>query len=208
MEQQVKKAINILRKSGIVAYPTDTVYGLGANALDEAAVLRVYAAKRRTHRLAIPILLAAISQIDEVACNIPAIAWSLAERFLPGGLTLVLYKSPAIPNVVTAGENKVAVRVPAHPIPIALVQGLGAPITGTSANLSGNPNPVTAEEVRRQLGDSVDLIIDGGRCHGDVASTVIDLTSEYPLILREGVISREEIEKACRLPVKSSKGVR
>jgi len=205
MEEQVKKAIRILKKGGIVAYPTDTVYGLGANALDEAAVLRVYAAKRRPYHLAVPILLASISQIDEVARDIPAIAWSLAERFLPGGLTLVLYKSPAIPDTVTGGDNKIAVRVPAHPIPIALIEGIGAPITGTSANLSGNPNPVTAEEVSHQLGDHVDLIIDGGRCQGDVASTVIDLTGEYPLILREGVVSREEIEKVCRLPVISGK---
>jgi L-threonylcarbamoyladenylate synthase len=207
MEQQVKKAIHALKKGGIVAYPTDTVYGLGANALDEAAVLRVYAAKRRPHHLAVPILLASISQIDEVARDIPAIAWSLAERFLPGGLTLVLYKSPVIPDVVTGGDDKIAVRVSAHPIPIALIEGVGAPITGTSANLSGNPNPVTAEEVHLQLGNSVDLIIDGGRCQGDVASTVIDVTGEHPLILREGVISREEIEKVCRLPVRSGKEV-
>jgi L-threonylcarbamoyladenylate synthase len=207
MEEQVKKAIRILKKGGIVAYPTDTVYGLGANALDEAAVLRVYAAKRRPHHLAVPILLASISQIGEVARDIPGIAWSLAERFLPGGLTLVLYKSPAIPAAVTGGDDKIAVRVPAHPIPIALIEGIGAPITGTSANLSGNPNPVTAEEVSRQLGDRIDLIIDGGRCQGDVASTVIDLTDEHPLILREGVISREEIEKVCRLPVRSGKEV-
>lgn len=207
MEDQVKKAIHILKKGGIVAYPTDTVYGLGANALDEAAVLRVYEAKRRPRHLAVPILLAAISQIDEVALDVPAIAWRLAERFLPGGLTLVLYKSPVIPDVVTGGDSKVAVRVPAHPIPIALVEGVGAPITGTSANLSGKPNPVTAEEVRRQLGNCIDLIIDGGRCQGDVASTVIDLTGEHPLILREGVVSREEIEKVCRLPVRSGKEV-
>jgi L-threonylcarbamoyladenylate synthase len=207
MEAQVKKAIHALKKGGIVAYPTDTVYGLGANALDEAAVLRVYAAKRRPHHLAVPILLASIFQIDEVARDIPAIAWSLAERFLPGGLTLVLYKSPVIPDVVTGGDDKIAVRVSAHPIPIALIEGVGAPITGTSANLSGNPNPVTAEEVHLQLGNSVDLIIDGGRCQGDVASTVIDVTGEHPLILREGVISREEIEKVCRLPVRSGKEV-
>jgi len=205
MEEQVNKAIHILKKGGIVAYPTDTVYGLGANALDEAAVLRVYAAKRRPYHLAVPILLASISQIDEVARDVPGIAWSLAERFLPGGLTLVLYKSPVIPDTVTGGDNKVAVRVPAHPIPIALIEGIGAPITGTSANLSGNPNPVTAEEVHLQLGDRVDLIIDGGRCQGDIASTVIDLTGEYPLILREGVVSRYDIEKVCRLPVRSGK---
>jgi L-threonylcarbamoyladenylate synthase len=207
MEQQVKKAIHILKKGGIVAYPTDTVYGLGANALDEAAVRRVFAAKRRPHHLAIPILLASISQIDEVARDIPITAWRLAERFLPGGLTLVLYKSPAIPDAVTAGDNKIAVRVPAHPIPIALIEGIGDPITGTSANLSGNPNPVTAEEVRLQLGEHVDLIIDGGRCQGEVASTVIDLTGEHPMILREGIVSREEIEKVCKLPAKCGKEV-
>ena len=197
MEEQVKKAILILKKGDIVAYPTDTVYGLGANALNKAAVLKIFAAKGRPMDSALPILLSQASQMEDVADNIPDIVWLLAERFWPGGLSLVLKTSHLVPDVVTGGGDKIALRIPAHPVPIALINGLGAPITGTSANISGKPNPVTAEEVQQQLGSRVDLIIDGGRCQRNVASTVVDLTGERPCIIREGAITREEIEKAC-----------
>ena len=201
MNEQVEKAIETLKRGGLVAFPTDTVYGLGASALDEEAVARVFEAKERPRHLALPLLLAHISQIASVAQGVPEIAWRLAERFLPGGLTLVLFKSPSIPDVVTGGGHKIAVRVPNHPVPIALIEGIGAPITGTSANLSGSPSPVTAEEVHRQMGDRVDLIIDGGRCPGGVDSTVLDLTTETPTILRQGALSAEEIESVCRIAV-------
>jgi L-threonylcarbamoyladenylate synthase len=206
MEEQIKKAILILKKGGIVAFPTDTVYGLGANALDEAAVTRIFIAKDRPRDLSLPVLLSDVSQIEDVAIDIPDIAWRLSERFLPGGLTLVLQRSPLVPDIVTGGSDRIAVRVPAHPVPIALVNGLGSPIIGTSANLSSKPNPVTAEEVQRQMGNRIDFIIDGGKCRGDVASTVLDITAERPKIVREGVISREEIEKACDTATLANKG--
>jgi L-threonylcarbamoyladenylate synthase len=193
MGKQIEQAIDILKKGGLVAFPTDTVYGLGANAFDEDAVAKVYEAKKRPRHLALPLLLGGVSQIAVVARDIPDIAWRLAKQFLPGGLTLVLYKSPSVSSLITGGGEKIAVRVPDHPVPLALIEGLGAPITGTSANLSGSPSPLTAEEVYRQLGDRVHLIIDG-RCHRGIDSTVIDLTAETPTILREGAISRDEIE--------------
>jgi len=199
MEQQIEQAIEILKRGGIVAFPTDTVYGLGANALDEGAVLRVYEAKGRPRHLALPLLLADISQIGAVARPVPEIAWRLAQRFLPGGLTLVLHKASSVSTVVSGGGEKIAVRVPNHPVPLALIEGLGAPITGTSANLTGSPSPDTAEEVHQQMGDRVDLVIDGGRCPGGMDSTVLDLTGETPRILREGAISRGEIERVCQL---------
>lgn len=199
MEGQVERAIEILRKGGIVAFPTDTIYGLGANALDEDAVLKVFVAKDRPRHLALTLLLADVSQISAVAMDIPQVTWKLAKRFLPGALTLVLNKAPTVSSVVTAGSEKVAVRVPDHPVPIALVRGLGAPITGTSANLSGMDEALTADEVERQMEDRVDFIISGERCPGGVASTVIDLTCDPPRILREGAISREKISKVCRL---------
>jgi len=199
MEQQIEQAIEILKRGGIVAFPTDTVYGLGANALDEGAVLRVYEAKGRPRHLALPLLLADISQIAAVARPVPEIAWRLAQRFLPGGLTLVLHKASSVSTVVSGGGEKIAVRVPNHPVPLALIEGLGAPITGTSANLTGSPSPDTAEEVHQQMGDRVNLVIDGGRCPGGMDSTVLDLTGETPRILREGAISREEIERVCQL---------
>ena len=196
MDERIHQAIDTLKQGRIVAFPTDTVYGLGANAFDEGAILRVYQAKGRPRRLAIPLLLADVSQITSVARDVPEIAWQLAERFLPGGLTLILYKSPSVSTLITGESEKIAVRVPAHPIPIALIEGLGVPITGTSANITGNPSPLTAQEVYNQMGERVDLVIDG-ICPGGVASTVLDITGESPMILREGAISGEEIENAC-----------
>ena len=203
MERKIHQAIEILKNGGIIAFPTDTVYGLGASASSHGAILRIYEAKRRPRRLALPLLLADVSQIPSVARDMPEIAWLLAKHFLPGGLTLVLYKSPSVSSLITGGSEKIAVRVPAHPIPIALLEGLDAPITGTSANLTGRPSPLTTEEVHNQLGDRVDLIIDG-ECPGGVDSTVIDITTEPIKILREGAISSEEISRVCEATVKES----
>ena len=197
LEQQIKLAVSILKKGGIVAFPTDTVYGLGADPLNEQAVDRIYKVKRRHHNLPLPLLLAEKSDLLKVATVVPKIAWQLAERFLPGGLTLVLRKSPWVPGSVTAGGDTIAVRIPNHNIPIALIRGLGSPIVGTSANLSGKPSPVTAEEVHEQLGDEVDLIIDGGRCPGGTESTVLDVSSEVPALIREGAIPRTELSQIC-----------
>ena len=193
-EQDIHQAIDILRSGGLVAYPTDTVYGLGAHAFQERAVEKVYKVKQRPRNMALPLLLADSADMAKVASRIPDLAWRLAERFFPGALTLVLWKSPAVPSIVTGGGDTVAVRVPNHPIPIALIKGLCAPIIGTSANLSGQPSPLTAQEVRRQLGGKVDLIIDGGRCPGAIESTVLNLTGDVPRIVREGAIPRSVIE--------------
>ena len=196
MAGQIEQAINILKRGGIVAFPTDTVYGLAASSVDDHAVARVYEAKRRPRHLALPLLLSHVSQIESVAQSVPEIARRLAEHFLPGALTLVLYKAPSVSTLVTGEGEKVALRVPNHPVPIALIQGLAAPITGTSANITGGPSLLTAEEVRQQMGDSVDLVIDG-ECPGGMDSTVLDLTGETLKILREGAISREKIERVC-----------
>ena len=124
-------------------------------------------------------------------------AWRLARNFLPGALTLVLHKSNSVLGIITAGGTTVAVRIPAHPVPVDLIKGLGLPIVGTSANLSGKPSPLIAEDVYSQLGDKIDLVIDGDRCPGGRESTIVDLTGEVPVILREGAISREELEQVC-----------
>jgi L-threonylcarbamoyladenylate synthase len=197
IEKQIKLAIAILRKGGIVAFPTDTVYGLGADPLNAQAVDRIYKVKRRPYNLPLPLLLAEKSDLLKVATVVPEMAWQLAERFLPGGLTLVLRKSPWVPGSVAAGGDTIAVRIPNHPLPIALIRGLGTPIVGTSANLSGKPSPVTAEEVREQLGDEVDLIIDGGRCPGGTESTVLDVSGKVPALIREGAIPKAELAKIC-----------
>ena len=197
IQQQIEKGISILKQGGLVAFPTDTVYGLGAGANNQQAVERVYRVKERPQNIALPLLLANVSQIGEVAEPVPPIAWLLAHHFLPGALTIVLHKSNSVPDIVTAGGITVAVRVPAHPIPIALAEGLGAPIVGTSANVSGKPSALTADEVYSQFGNKIDLVIDGGRCPGGRESTIIDVTGDEPVILREGAISREELEKVC-----------
>jgi L-threonylcarbamoyladenylate synthase len=203
IRQQVKQAISILKQGGIVAFPTDTVYGLGACISIPQAVERVYQVKGRPRSMALPLLLADKSQIAQVAEPVPPIAWLLADKFLPGALTMVLPKAKSVPDIVTGGGKTVAVRIPAHPIPIALVRGLGTPIVGTSANLSGKPSSLTAEGVYAQLGDRVDLIIDGGRCPSGKESTIVDLTGQTPMVLREGAISKEELEQVyLTLPLK------
>ncbi len=197
MQQQLEKGISILKEGGIVAFPTDTVYGLGACITIPQAVERVYRVKERPRNMPFPLLLGDISQITRVAETVPPVAWLLIQRFLPGALTIVLPKSDSIPAFITAGGTTIGIRIPAHPVPIALIKGLGVPVVGTSANLSGKPSPLTADEVYAQLGDKVDLIIDGGRCPGGKESTIVDVTGETPVILREGAISQEELEQVC-----------
>jgi len=196
VSRQVEQGISVLKNGGVVAFPTDTVYGLGADAGDEGVVERVYQLKGRPREMALPLLLADSSQIDDVASDVSPLAWALIRRFLPGALTLVLPKAAGLPDIITAGGETVAVRIPAHPVPVALAEGIGSPIVGTSANLSGSPSALTAADVRDQFGDRIDLIIDGGRCPGGIESTVVDVTGEAPLVLREGAVSQRELEKA------------
>jgi L-threonylcarbamoyladenylate synthase len=197
IQQQVEQAITILKQGGIVACPTDTVYGVVAAINIEPAVERIYRIKGRPRSQALPILLADKSQISEVAKVVPLLARRLADKFWPGALTMVLLKSESVPDIVTGGGKTVAVRMANHPMPVAIIRGLGVPIVGTSANLSGHPSALTAEEVRAQIGDRVDMIIDGGRCPGGIESTIVDLSGEMPLILRKGATPLEEIEQVC-----------
>ena len=199
IQHQVELGISILKRGGLVAFPTDTVYGLGASANILQAVEQVYRVKQRPPNMALPLLLANMSQISEVAEPVPPIVWLLADRFLPGALTIVLYKSSSVSDIITAGGRTVAVRIPAHSVPVTLARGLGVPIVGTSANLSGKPSALTADEVRTQFGDKVDLVINGGKCPGGRESTIIDVTGETPILLREGAVSRDELERVCKI---------
>ena len=196
-KRQIREGISVLKQGGIIALPTDTVYGLGASANIPQAVERVYEVKKRPRHMPLSIFLAHMSQISDVAELIPPVAWLLAEKFLPGALTLVLPKSRSVPDIVTAGGTTVAVRIPAHPVPIALVEGLGMPVLGTSANQSGKPSALTAAEVYSQLGDKIDLVIDGGQCTGGRESTIVDVTGETPIVLREGAIALRDLEEVC-----------
>ncbi len=197
LEYQVERAVALLRSGGVVVFPTDTLYGLGAHVLQERAVERVFRIKGRRENLALPLLLPEVAELRRVAVDIPPLGWCLAHRFWPGALTLVVRRAPVVPLRVTGGKETVAVRLPSHPVPRELARRLGAPITGTSANLSGTPSPTTAEAVRAALGDQVDLIIDGGPCHDGVPSTVLDLTGEVPRILRQGPVSMAALQQVC-----------
>ena len=195
---QVDRAIEVLRNGGIVAFPTDTVYGLGGDVFSIEAAERIYRVKQRPRHMPLPVLLADSAQLADIVASVPEAARCLIKHFWPGGLTLVLTKKNSLPDIITAGSSKVAVRIPDHVVPLTLIRGLGAPIIGTSANISGKPNPVTAQEVEQQIGGRVDLIIDMGRCPGGSESTVVDVTGETPVILRRGIIAEEEINRVCQ----------
>jgi L-threonylcarbamoyladenylate synthase len=195
-EGALAEAVAVLKGGGLVGYPSDTVYGLGAAASNERAVARVFAAKGRLSKKALSLLLADVEDMEPLCGEVPATAKLLAERFWPGPVTLVLRRSPAFQSAALGGGDSVALRVPDHPFLRELIRALGEPITGTSANRSGRPSCRTAGEVERELGDAVDLIIDGGRSRAGRESTVIDITEDIPRMLREGVVSRWEVERA------------
>jgi L-threonylcarbamoyladenylate synthase len=187
----LRLAEKILRQGGLVAFPTDTVYGVGSLAFDGVAVESIYAAKDRPLEKAIPILIADISDLLKVASSIPESAQRLAARFWPGPLTLVVPRNPGLPGAVSA-TGSVGVRVPDHEVARALLRMAG-PMAVTSANISGGLNPTTAQEVQVQLGGRIPLILDGGPTPGGMASTVVDCSGREPQILRQGPISQVEI---------------
>ncbi len=187
------RALAILQRGGLVAFPTDTVYGVGALAFDNAAVESIYTAKGRPEEKAIPILIGDPADMSKVALEVPERASRLAARFWPGPLTLVVPKHPDLPPAISTLPT-VGVRLPDHPVARALLRAAG-PMAVTSANLSGQPSPVTAQEVLVQLGGRIALILDGGRTPGGFPSTVVDCAGEEPQILREGPISAGEISR-------------
>jgi L-threonylcarbamoyladenylate synthase len=189
-----ERAVALLRAGELVAFPTDTVYGVGALCWDGAAVARLYAAKVRSLEKAIPVLLADMSDLALVAVELSPLCFKLAERFWPGPLTLVVPKAARVSLAVTAGGDTVAVRIPDLALTRSLIRAAGAPLATTSANLSNAPPPVTAEGVAAQLGRSVALILDGGKCPGGIASTVVDVTGSSPRILRDGPLTYEQIQ--------------
>lgn len=199
LSSQIKKGVAILKKGGVIAFPTDTVYGLGAGIFSESAVKRLFHIKGRPYDMALPVLVEDVAQMKQISTKLPALACRLVERFLPGALTLILPKSEEVPDIVTGGGETVAVRIPDHSIPIALIKGLGEPIIGTSANRSGEKSSTTALEVKASLGDSIDFIIDGGKSPGAKESTIVDFSGDKPKLVREGAIPRSEIELICGL---------
>lgn len=188
------RALEILRAGGLVAFPTDTVYGVGALAFDGKAVESIYTAKDRPIEKAIPVLIGDRDDLDKIAMDIPKFARILASRFWPGPLTILVPKKPDLPQSVSA-TSTIGVRVPDHEIARALLRAAG-PMAVTSANLSGQTSPTTAEEVFAQLGGRIELIIDGGKTPGGMPSTLVDCTKNEIRVLREGPITEEELRSA------------
>ena len=189
----LESAVRRLKDGGVVAVPTDTLYGLAADVFNTAALDRVFDIKGRPEHLALPVLVNGWEQVERVAKNLPPQARILAERYWPGALTLVVEKAPGLPDRLTAGGPTVAVRMPDHPAPIQLINGLGGPITGTSANISGGADPSTLAGLSAQMGDRVDHVFNEGPEPKGTASTVVDITSGQPKLLREGAIPFEQV---------------
>ncbi|MSQ62185.1 MAG: threonylcarbamoyl-AMP synthase [Dehalococcoidia bacterium] len=179
------EAARVLRSGGIVAFPTDTVYGLAAVATDAAACAKLWTAKGRPSERAIPLFIPSLDALNAVAV-VNDVGRKLAQRYWPGPLTIVFDKAQGFESAALAGGQTVAVRVPDHPAVLALVRLVGAALAVTSANKSGGPNPRTAAEVESQLGDAIDLLLDGGPCASDIPSTIVDVTVDPPAVLREG----------------------
>jgi L-threonylcarbamoyladenylate synthase len=190
----IERAARVLREGGLVAFPTETVYGLGADATNAAAVAKIFAAKGRPPTNPLIVHVADASAARRYAIDWPPAASHLADRFWPGPLTLVLRKSPDVVPAVSAGLGTVGLRVPDHPLALQLLKQFDGPVAAPSANRSNRVSPTTARHVRDELGDSVDVILDGGPCAVGIESTVLDLTTPRPAILRPGGVSREQIE--------------
>lgn len=191
---KIDQAAMIIRRGGIVAFPTETVYGLGANVFDRLAVARVFEVKRRPTFDPLIVHVASHNDLDQLVKEIPPSALQLIERFWPGPLTVVLIKKEEVPEIVTAGLLSIAVRMPKHPMALSLIKASGCPIAAPSANPFGYVSPTTADHVREQLEDQVDFILDGGPCEVGVESTIISLIGNIPTLLRPGGVPLEEVE--------------
>lgn len=201
----IARAAELLRGGKLVAIPTETVYGLAANALDEEAVRRIFAAKNRPYSSPLIVHVADIGMARELVLEWSPLAETLAARFWPGPLTIIVPKSDKVPDVITAGLPGVALRMPAHPMALAVIQAAQLPLAAPSANRFTQLSPTTAQHVREGLGDAVDFVLDGGPCAVGIESTVISLTGPVPRILRPGMVSQTQIEEAIG-PVESGAG--
>jgi L-threonylcarbamoyladenylate synthase len=187
----IKEALQIIQSGGLVAFPTDTVYGLAADVHSVSAIDRIYQAKGRDMAKAIPVLISQANDLELVAKSIPESARKLADRFWPGALTIIVPRLPDLPDNLSSGET-VAVRMPNYAPVLTVLQHCG-PLAVTSANRSGLVNPLSAQDVMTQLDGRIDLILDGGHVTGGIPSTIVDCSVEPPMITRHGAISDEEI---------------
>lgn len=202
-EEELRRAATIVRQGGVVAFPTETVYGLGADAFNPIAVARIFEIKKRPFFDPLIVHVADLRELQGLVTFLPPQGENLIRRFWPGPLTLVLKKKNEVPDLVTAGLPTVAIRMPKHPVALALIREAGCPIAAPSANPFGYVSPTTADHVRSQLGEKVDLVLDGGPCEVGLESTILSLVEERPALLRPGGLPVEEIESVIG-PVETS----
>lgn len=191
----INAAVDVIKNSGLVAFPTETVYGLGANGLDEKAIKKIFLAKGRPQDNPLILHVHSIEQVKELVKEIPEIAKNCMKEFWPGPLTILLPKSDKVPNVITAGLNTVAIRMPENKIALELIRTSKVPIAAPSANISGRPSPTSAKHVIEDMMGKIDMIIDGGDTGIGLESTVVDLSGNIPMILRPGGVTKEELQK-------------
>ena len=197
--RDIMKASEIIKKGGTVIFPTETLYGLGGIITDEKVIKRIFKIKSRSSVKPLPVMISNLENLHLVAYEIPKEGEILAKKYWPGPLTLILKKSPSISSVITCGGPSAGIRIPANPVALKLLEAVGVPMAVTSANISGEENILTIEEIIDCFKNEVDVIIDGGPISYGIASTVVDLTGEKPVILREGKIQKEEIFKEVNL---------
>lgn len=189
----IDEAVGVISDGGIVAFPTESFYGLGGDATNPDAVRKIFAIKKRAADVPILMLVASLQELEKYVLSIPLGARKMGEKFWPGGLTMIFHASVLLPSLLTAGTGKVAIRISSHPLANALIRSLTVPLTGTSANISGSPPCTRADQVVECLGDDVNLILDGGATEGINPSTMLDVTVDPPQLIREGRITVEEI---------------
>lgn len=189
----IEEAGRVISAGGVVALPTESFYGLAVHVKNERAIERLIAVKRRGKDSPILLLLPSKEVLPQYVTAVPEVAERLMDRFWPGGLTLLFQANARISRLLTAGTGKIGVRLSSHPLPTGLARLIGVPVTGTSANRSGQPPCRSAQEVMDAVGDGIDLILDGGRTMGEKASTVLDVTADPPVLVREGMVARESL---------------
>lgn len=194
-QREIQRAAQLLKSGELVAFPTETVYGIGALGLNVEAVERLYAAKNRPAGKAFSLQVANVNMIQQIAAYVPLMARKLLEKFAPGPITVVLPKSPQVPELVTGGRDTVGIRIPDNPVALAVLQAVGAPLAVPSANISGHVSPKSGADVFGDMAGRLAMILDGGPCAIGRESTIVDCTGSKPVIIRHGAISDEEIYK-------------
>lgn len=200
-DREIERAAETLRSGGLVGVPTETVYGLAADASNPAALKKIFSAKGRPADHPLIVHVADLSELKHWAAEVPRAAWLLAEKFWPGPLTMVLKSAPNVSDLITGGQDTVAVRVPGHPVALKLLKAFGAGVAAPSANKFGRVSPTTAAHVRAEFGGELEVVLDGGACEVGIESTIVDLTREPLAILRPGRISAQQIADALMAPV-------